>query len=151
VFGLAIRLYGLAWGLPNVYEEAVPLKTAWSMWNWERATGVDLKPHFFNYPSLMIYVHFSVQSVMYGLMKLGGVIDSSVDYQVRYLVDATPWYVAGRLASTIFGLGTIALVCFLGRHLRGTLTGILAALFVAVNPLHIERSQMRERIATGAR
>lgn len=144
LLGLAIRWYGLTWGLPNVYEEAIPLKTAWSMWNWERPTGIDLNPHFFNYPSLMIYVHFAVQGLLYGLMKLRGIIDTSIDYQVRYLVDPTAWYVAGRLVSTLFALGTVVFTFLMGRRVSGVLTGLLAAFFVAVNAFHAERSQMVE-------
>jgi hypothetical protein len=144
LFGLAVRLYGLNWGLPNVYEEAIPLKTAWSMWNWERPAGVDLNPHFFNYPSLMIYVHFVVQGLMYGLMKLRGVIDSSIDYQVRYLVDPTSWYIAGRFVSTLIALGTVLFTYFIGRRLGGVFAGLLASFFMAVNVFHAERSQMIE-------
>jgi len=49
-----LRIYGIGWGLPQVYEEATPLFKAWEMWGWGAHDSVDLNPHFFNYPSLSI-------------------------------------------------------------------------------------------------
>ncbi len=144
VLGFVIRLVGLGWGLPDVYEEATPLKVAWGMWNWDRPAGVDLNPHFFNYPGLMIYVHFALQGVEYVAMKVSGGIESSLDYQVRFLLDPTTWYLAGRFVSTLFAIGTLLFTFLIGRRLAGSLAGILAALFLAVNAYHIERSQMIE-------
>ena len=31
---VGLRVYGLKWGLPGVYEEATPFRKAWAMWGW---------------------------------------------------------------------------------------------------------------------
>ena len=62
ILAVGLRIYGLGWGLPEVFEEATPLKKAWKMWGWDRDGGIDLNPHFFNYPSLVIYLHFLLTS-----------------------------------------------------------------------------------------
>ena len=144
LLGLFIRLYGLGWGLPDIYEEATPLKTAWKMWNWDRSMGIDPNPHFFNYPSFMIYLHFGLQALLFGLMKFRGAVGNAIDYQIKYIVDATPWYLLGRLVSTIFSLGTIVFTYLIGYRIGSRRIGLLAALFIALNAFFIERSQMIE-------
>ncbi|MCK5613107.1 hypothetical protein KAR91_65140, partial [Candidatus Pacearchaeota archaeon] len=67
-----LRIYGIDWGLPQVYEEATPLYKAWEMWGWGARDSLDLNPHFFNYPSLSIYLQFMGQGLLYVLLKIFG-------------------------------------------------------------------------------
>jgi len=46
-----------------------------------------------------------------------------------------------RFSSVLFGLGSIFLIYLLGRHFFDQRTGLLAALLLAVNPLHLNYSQ----------
>ena len=62
----------MTWGLPEGYEEATPLREAWDMWGWGLGRGVDLNPHFFNYPSLTIYLQFAAMGLLYKAMSLSG-------------------------------------------------------------------------------
>src|SRR5262245_49956117 len=41
---LALRLYRLDWGLPGVFEEAVPFWRAWGIWGWGPGRHFDLNP-----------------------------------------------------------------------------------------------------------
>src|SRR5207244_5897414 len=66
---LALRLHGIGWGLPEVFEEAYPFKAAWEMWGWGPQRGLDLNPHFFKYPSLTLYLQFLVQGILYVAMR----------------------------------------------------------------------------------
>src|SRR6188508_1169897 len=59
VFALLVRTAGIGWGLPEVFEEAYPLKTAMRMHGLERLPPT-LDPGFFRYPSLVIDVQYAV-------------------------------------------------------------------------------------------
>ena len=61
---LALRLYGLKAGLPEVYEEAYPFKKAWAMWGFGPGRGLDLNPHWFRYPGLTIELQFLGQGAI---------------------------------------------------------------------------------------
>ncbi|MCH7548998.1 MAG: phospholipid carrier-dependent glycosyltransferase [Candidatus Krumholzibacteriota bacterium] len=139
-----MRIWGIDWGLPQVYEEAVPLKKAWAMWGWDRPSGTDLNPHFFNYPSLTFYVHFIGLGLHYVVASASGVIESASDYVVLYITDKTSFYMVGRLLSTMFGVGTVWLTYLLARAVSGRIAATFAMALMAINTFHITRSQMIE-------
>jgi len=152
---VAVRMYGIGWGLPHVYEEARPLKTAWQMWGWGPDASLDLNPHFFNYPTLSIYVQFTGQAALYAGMRAARAVHSTGDFRVRYHSDPSPFYLLGRLINVIFGALTVLLLYRIaGRsgpvgH-SGLATalrprgGLVAALLLAVNLFHVSRTQMIE-------
>jgi len=142
---LAARLYQMGWGLPYVYEEATPLKKAWVMWGWGSPRGLDLNPHFFNYPSLIIYLHVLSQGLVFALMKITGVVTSGADYHARFIVDPTPVYYAGRLISVVFGAGTVWMTWLVARRFNpenSRVASVAAALLVSVNTYVISRSHL---------
>jgi 4-amino-4-deoxy-L-arabinose transferase-like glycosyltransferase len=140
----SLRVYGLFWGLPQVYEEATPLKKAWDIWGWGAGRSFDPNPHFFKYPSLVIYIHFLGQGLLYLLLWAAGTIESILDYRTLNVVDKSAFLIMGRSISTLLALGTVWLVYLLGRRVGGAVTGITAALLLALNTFHISRSQMVE-------
>jgi 4-amino-4-deoxy-L-arabinose transferase-like glycosyltransferase len=140
----ALRIYGIDWSLPDVFEEATPFKKAWAMWRWGQPGGPDFNPHFFNYSSLTIYLQWVAQSVLYLGMRLIGAIGSSVDFQMSYLLEKTPFYVAGRLVTALFGIATVGIVYREGRRLTGSLAASVAALLLAVNTFHVSKCQVIE-------
>jgi 4-amino-4-deoxy-L-arabinose transferase-like glycosyltransferase len=141
---LALRAYGLDWGLPQVYEEATPLRKAWDMWGWGPAAPFDLNPHFFKYPSLTIYVQFLGMGVLFLALKAAGVIASIGDLRVLYIVDPSPFLIMGRSLTALMGVGTVWLVFLLGRRAGGTAVGAAAAFLLAVNPFHVAKCQVVE-------
>jgi len=141
---MALRVIGLDWSLPNTYEEATPLRIALQMWGWQGAGGVDLNPHFFNYPSFCFYLHFAVQGIAYVILKLTGQITSVADWQVLHLTNPTAMYVASRLVSVGFAVATVAFTYKLARSIGGKYVGLLAMALLACNPFHVARSQMIE-------
>jgi hypothetical protein len=70
-----LRAYHLDYDLPEIYEEATPMRQAWEMWNWD-GDGFDFNPHFFNYPALTFYIHFIIQALYLGLNLLGWAMKS---------------------------------------------------------------------------
>ena len=141
ILAVGLRIYGLGWGLPEVFEEATPLKKAWKMWGWDRDGGIDLNPHFFNYPSLVIYLHFLLQGLIYAGLKISGTIASRLDFNIMYLVDCTPIYLWGRFLSLLAGAGTVGVVYRIGRHATGRIGSTLAAFLLAINTYHVDQSQ----------
>lgn len=141
---LGVRVLGLDWGLPQVYEEAYPFKRSWPMWGWGPDASLDLNPHFFNYPTLYFYVQFIGQGLLYVVLRVFGVVDSVLDYRVLYALDKTPFYLMGRSLTVLFAAGTVLVTYRLGAHVRGFTAGVVAALLVAVNHVHITKSQVIE-------
>jgi hypothetical protein len=144
VAAAAIRLYGIDWGLPHLFEEATPLKQAWEMWGWGSQRNFDLNPHFFNYPSFMLYVHFVGQGLLLLGMKVVGAIDSTFDIRVMYVLERTPLVVVGRVITAAFGVGTVWLAYAVGRRIAGRTVGLLAALFLCINAFHVAKCQVVE-------
>lgn len=142
--GFALRLAGIRWGLPFAFEEATPLRKAWEMWHWESPAGLDPNPHFFRYPSLMLYLHLLIQGLLYLGMKLSGSIASPAEFSAQYLLQPAPFFLAGRALAAAFGAATILATYKLGEALAGRRVALLGAALLAVSPLHVTRSQMIE-------
>ena len=133
---LALRLIGLRYGLPAVYnpDEAAIMARALAF-----AKG-DLNPHNFLYPTLYFYVLFAWE----GLTALAAVAVRAVDsfgaFQREFFVDPTRVYVAGRLLTALLGTATVAATFALARRMAGPIAGLTAAVAVAVSPLHVRDS-----------
>ena len=140
---LGLRLYGLDWGLPQVYEEAYPFRKSWSMWAWGEA-AFDPNPHYFNYPSLYLYTQLLGQGLLFLILRVTGIVESVLDLRVLYELDKTPFYLMGRTITALFATATVLVTFLVGRHIRGALVGTLAAFLVAVNEFHIRKSQLIE-------
>lgn len=129
-----------------MYEEAQPLKKAWQMRGWGPDASPDLNPHFFNYPSLTIYVQLGAQEALYAGMRLAGVVQSADEFRIRYHTDPTPFYLLGRLLNVVFGLLTVLLLYRISAvALRaGRTVAAAAPLLLSLSFFHIARSQMVE-------
>ncbi len=79
----------------------------------------DLNPHFFHYPSLLMYLD----------AVLLGVTGGSVEPRL-----------VGRLVTVACGVGTVLLLGVLGARLFSPTVGLLAALFLAVAYQHVRES-----------
>ncbi len=127
---MALRLWNVRHGLPDFLEEAIPFKRALAMWGWE--TGhADLNPHFFNYPSLSLYVHFLVQKLHYAAGWLLGRFQTPADYRLLIETDPTAAVVAARLVGVAADVAAVAAAACLAEKLRrgaGLWAGLLAAL-----------------------
>ena len=133
---LGLRLLGLRYGLPAVYnpDEVAIMSRALAF-----AKG-DLNPHNFLYPTLYFYVLFAWE----GLTAVAAVATRAVDsfgaFQREFFVDPTRVYVAGRLLTALLGTATVVATFALGRRLGGPVAGLAAAVAVAVSPLHVRDS-----------
>jgi len=134
------RVYRLKRWLPDFFEEATPVLKAGGFWG--PVAGVfDFNPHFFNYPALSFYLHFAFQSIYLAIGLLIGRIDSLDGFRLLLSDDLPLFVLLGRSVTVLSDLGTVVALYLLGKRLDDRLGGLLAALFLAFNSLHIQLSQ----------
>jgi len=132
VLALVLRIWHIRHGLPDFQEEAIPFKQALEMWGWE--TGrTDLNPHFFNYPTFSIYIHFALQKLHYTFGMLTGRYAVPADYWLLYHLDPTPQVILARLVGIVSDGATLLGVWVIGERMRRG-AGLLAALLIALAP-----------------
>ncbi|HEV2713341.1 MAG TPA: hypothetical protein VGU26_09600 [Gaiellaceae bacterium] len=113
----AIRLVGIEYGLPFPLlnpDEANIVPRAWRM-----ANGAGLDPHWFDYPSLLMYVLAPFETW-----------------------SDQPDYLAARFVIVALGLAGIAAAWWLGGRAYGLIAGFVAAAATAVATVHVEYSRM---------
>ncbi len=112
----ALRLIGIEYGLPfggllDPDERSI-VPRAWAM-----VHGGGLDPHWFDYPTLVLYVLAPFQAWQGG-----------------------PSYLAARLVVAAFGVGAVAAAWWLGRAAYGRTAGLAAAAAVAVETIGVAYS-----------
>jgi hypothetical protein len=144
VLAVVLRLIGLRFGLPAVYN---PDEVAITSRALAFAKG-DLNPHNFLYPTFYFYVLFGWLGLSFVVSWITGAVASLSAFQTQFFVDPTNIYVAGRLLGVACGTATVACTYFLGKqfggatagHTAGHTAGLMAALFLAVTPGHVRDS-----------
>ena len=132
-----IRLYNLNHGLPEIYEEATPMRQALEMWQ-----GFDFNPHFFNYPALYFYIQFLGQGVYLAINLLFGRIHSSDELLQGFESDPTNLVLLARVINVLFSLGCIWATYRLGLHFHTQQTGLLAAALLTLMPTPVHTSRI---------
>ncbi|RMF25039.1 MAG: hypothetical protein D6760_01925 [Deltaproteobacteria bacterium] len=135
---LALRWYGTDWGAPYGYhfDEPFVLKPALRM-----AERGDPNPHFFRYPSALIYAETAIALAYH---RLGG-MDLTVPSGPAYgPSDLGPWswpaLLAGRRLVAVAGTLSVAAAGLLAWRIAGAPAALAAAALLAVLPLHVEHS-----------
>ncbi len=147
LMGLALRLYGIGFGLP--YTTAPDEPTHFSIALRIFQTG-DLNPHWLNYPSLMFYLNALALIPYFWFEKIQGVASIPAGLPYPEIVTmgvgrlALPSeFLFSRSLTAIFGVGSIALVYVIGRELRTSKwVGLLAALLLAISPANVFNSHL---------
>ena len=136
--GVALRMWRIGSGLPDFLDEAIPWKTALRMWVDERR--VDWNPHFFNYPSLTIYLCLFLQKLAYLVGRMFGRYSSAADFLMDYELDPTALVIVARTMGVLCDLVTIVTVARIGERLARW-AGVAAAAVVALSPTMIATSR----------
>jgi 4-amino-4-deoxy-L-arabinose transferase-like glycosyltransferase len=113
----ALRLVGVAYAHPFALfspDEQSIVPRAWHM-----AHGGGLDPHWFDYPTLLMYVLAPFQAW-----------------------ESHPSYISARIVVIVLALGAVAASWWLGRRSYGEMAGIVAAAAVAVETTHVTYSRM---------
>jgi 4-amino-4-deoxy-L-arabinose transferase-like glycosyltransferase len=113
----ALRVVGVAYAHPFALfspDEMSIVPRAWHM-----AHGGGLDPHWFDYPTLLMYVIAPFQAW-----------------------ESHPSYLSARIVVIVLALGAVAASWWLGRRAYGDLAGVVAAVAVAVETTHVTYSRM---------
>jgi len=113
----ALRIVGVTYGHPFALfspDEQSIVPRAWHM-----AHGGGFDPHWFDYPSLLMYVLAPLQA-----------------WQPH------PDYVSARLVVIVLAVGSVAAAWWLGNRAYGGAAGAVAAVAVAVETTHVAYSRM---------
>jgi 4-amino-4-deoxy-L-arabinose transferase-like glycosyltransferase len=146
LLGLAVRVWGIDFGLPYLYHPDEPNKIVMAQTMFK--TG-DLNPHFFKKPTLFIYLNALAYVPYYLFGKLLGVFDSPanilspITLTIGVGVSPMPTTVLmGRLLTALFAVASIPLVYLIGKQSSGkTSVGLLAALMMAISPTNVANSR----------
>jgi len=117
VLAAAIRLVGIQYGLPSPLlnpDERNVVPRAWAMTH-----GGGLDPHWFDYPTLVMYVLGPFQAWQH-----------------------EPSYLTARVVLVAIALGGVAAAWWLGRAAYGTVAACVAAAAVAVETTYVAYSRM---------
>jgi len=98
----------------------------------------DLNPHFFNYPTLQLYLA-TVAYLGYWLTTGEELLDFVA---WRTFVDASDILLLARGLTTLMAIATVAVTASLGRRLYGQVWGLAAGLIIALVLLHVRFSHL---------
>jgi hypothetical protein len=135
VLACALRFWGIDYGLPHIYwtDEYHEVMRAMELgaggFNLER-TG---KGGFY----LLLFFEYGVY---YVFMKLAGAVSSTREFAELFVRDPSAFYLLGRVTAALLGCATVAFVFLVARRAYDTTAALLAALFLAVNLLHVDLS-----------
>ncbi len=125
-----LRFFALGSGIPfavGVDEPEIMNRVVTMM-----RTG-DYNPHFFDYPSLYIYVQLAVATARFIAGTIGG------EWSSLSQIKPDDFFLWGRAVSAALGTLTSLVVYLIGLR-WGTRTALLAAGLMAVMPLHVRES-----------
>ncbi|MDJ0730009.1 MAG: glycosyltransferase family 39 protein [Crocosphaera sp.] len=139
LMGLVLRLYGINFGLPYLYNPDEPNRVRVVF---RILSSQDLNPHWFGHPATTV-IYLLVLS--YGLIFVGsrilGIFNSSEEFLEFYRQDPSIFYLTGRLWSAFFGFITIWVVYLIATKIFNKTVGLISAFLVAIIPLHVKFSK----------
>jgi len=140
VVALGLRLRGITWGLPYLYDPDEPDFV-------ERAVHIlghaDPNPHWFGHPgSTVIYLLALVYAVYFVAGYVVGTFPDTASYALLFKTDPSSFYLVGRTVLMGISVTAVPLTYALARGLMGETAAAIAALLVAVSPLHARYSQL---------
>ncbi len=145
LLALALRAWGLTWGLPSALhyfsyhpDESVVLEHACSPLGMNVFSG-RLLPHFYNYGSLQLYL-VCFANTLAALVGAVDIVPKNYPQIGDWYPEWAKMYLVGRMLTVGMGVGTVWTVYALGLRLWGRRAGLLAALTLALMPLHAQHS-----------
>jgi hypothetical protein len=157
--GLDLRLYGVAFGLPHIYGFG-ELSVVQSGYQLQRAGfGTDepqivhsalrilanktLNPGYFDYPGTpLIYMGAALYLGIFIFGLLTGFFHNTSDFEAAFINDPTLFYITGRLLVVFISMATIVLIYLIGKRMFNRTAGLIAAVLLAISPLHIFLSKI---------
>lgn len=135
LLSIFVRFFGIDFGLPHT--ECRPDETTIINISLTFLNG-DLNPHFFNYPSLFMYILAAIYYIYIHIRLLFGA--TSMELITEIQTNPSTFILISRGLSALFGACTVIIVYFIGRRLHNRKTGLLSAFFMSVCYLHVRDS-----------
>jgi 4-amino-4-deoxy-L-arabinose transferase-like glycosyltransferase len=140
VLAAMLRLHGLNFGLPalNDPDEPVFIMTAMDMLREGR-----LNPGWFGHPATLLFYLLALIVLLVGAIgAILGAWSSADGFVSAVFSDPAILVLPMRGLSALLGIASVALTWAIGRRIGGARVGLVAALLLACNPLHVELSQV---------
>jgi 4-amino-4-deoxy-L-arabinose transferase-like glycosyltransferase len=138
---LGVRLWGITANLPVIHHPDEPLNIRVI----EGIAAGDLNPHFFNYPSLFLYLQaaVSLDGPVFGWILPGDrVVLPTTKAMGTTFAPSVSTVLVHQLLSVAFGVALVAVVWAIARKtVGGTVAPAVAAGLVALSPNLIEHSR----------
>ncbi|WP_380871822.1 hypothetical protein ACFB49_27760 [Sphingomonas sp. DBB INV C78] len=137
---LAVRLYGIGFGLPALLDPDEPLFVVSAL---KLLKDQTLNPGWFGHPgTTTIYALSLIDILVFGLGHLTGRLPDTAAFAAAIYHDPSIVVLPGRTFVALCGVGCVYLCFLIGRRLYDDRVGLLAAALLAINPLHISWSQV---------
>lgn len=137
---LAMRLATISFGLPALND---PDELMFEMGAIRMLTGPTLNPGWFGHPATTtIYLLAIIDILVFVGGWLTGRFASPDAFAQAVYADPSWVILPGRIAMALFAIATIWLTARLAARFFGEGTGLIAALLLAFNPVHIAWSQI---------
>jgi len=136
VVALGLRLVGTPFGLPYHYHWDEPTLLNRVI----RMGSGDLNPHYFWYPSLLMYVGLIFEGGLYLVGHLLHVYPSADAFAAAYFEDSTAMYLLGRILVAAIGAANVVVCYQVGKRFFSRPVGLIGALLLAVAPIHVSSS-----------
>jgi 4-amino-4-deoxy-L-arabinose transferase-like glycosyltransferase len=134
--GLLLRLYGINFGLPFLYDPDEPFYVSRVV---DMLRNLDLNPHWFDHPgSTTLYSLLVIYLGLFSMGRLIGDFPNREAFIAHYYADPTLLYLSGRLLTLAFSMACIVLAYLIARRIFNRKAGLLAAGLVALSPVLVE-------------
>jgi hypothetical protein len=130
-----LRIWGLGYGLPYIYhvDEHYYVNTALKL-----GTGLINNPPYA--PTGLSNLLFGEYAGYYLVGKLSGIFASAQEFEAAFRRDPSVFYLFGRFTSALLSTATCMALYLLGKSTYNSITGLVAAGFLAVSFIHVRDS-----------
>lgn len=140
IAALWLRLASIRFGLPGLND---PDELMFELGAIRMLRGATLNPGWFGHPAtITMYVLALVNIGVFLTGWLAGWFPTVTAFATAIYGDPGWVILPGRIAMTVFGLGTLLLTCRLATRLFSPRAGVVAAALLACSPVHITYSQI---------
>lgn len=136
-FAFLVRVWGIDFGLPQTgtrHDESTIVNIAMSF-----GRG-DFNPHFFHYPTFLMYVLFTLYTAYYFVGLLVGRFADLGSFVAEFSLNPTNFYLTARMVSVIAGVATVAVTYKVSRVLLGKKIALVSAFFLSLAYLAVRES-----------
>lgn len=140
VVALLLRLDGVGFGLPALYDPDEPIFVLTAL---KLLRDHALNPQWFGHPgTTTIYALAVVEAANFLIGQVSGRFSDAQAFAREVYADPSVVFLPARLFIVSCGVATVGLTFWAGWRMSGYRVGLLAAALLAINPLSIRYSQI---------